>query len=153
MKGKFGVSCAVVAFLVFAGCAQGPYASGEKAFQTGDYAAAETAFRDAIAAGEKVFEAHLYLGRIYGLQGDYAKGVGECKRALDINPDHASAIIFHAVLQQLDGNVSRGSLELDRLLGRGGFRNVALLGSLLNAKDKLNERDKAVRLDLLKNGL
>ena len=152
MRGRIAAVLVTVSLVAVAGCAKGPFADGEAAFNAGDYEAAKTAFEDAIAQGDSALQAHLYLARIYGLEGDYAGGSEQCREALRINPDHFHALIYEGVLIQLDGRAGSGHRKLEALTDRSRS-NVMLIGSLLNAEQGLDESEKQRRLDLLRDGI
>lgn len=120
---------------------------GVKAAEAGDYAGAERAYRNAIAAVAQFAEAHTNLGTVLQLQGRLADAAAAYARAVELAPDSANA---HANL----GSVSyalgdytqaealyRRALQLDPK----GAHNHSGLGAALHAQGRFDEAVEALR--------
>ena len=111
--------------LSVSGCTgSSPYGKGVKLFKNGDYEQATKEFQKAIDEGSNLYLSHIYLGRIYGVQKDYEKAIGECRKALDMSPKSPQAYIPLIVLYQLNNQMGEAERLWDKAsnlpgLGKG----------------------------------
>jgi len=150
MKPTAALLLLMVVMLALAGCARTPFASGVAAFKKGDYETAERAFRDAIAADENALDSHIYLGRIYGVQGDFGKGAKECRTAMGLDPDDGGAKLYYIILLQLDGRASQARGRVDRL--PPGLMADLFIAPAQEDQPLIGEA-KTKRINALKNGV
>ena len=74
----------------------------------------------ALELDDKTEEAH-YVRSIYYFYGDVEKAIFECKRALEINPNYADALLKLGEMNNLKGDFVSGLSQMERAiqLGRG----------------------------------
>jgi len=86
--------------------------------QMGEYAAAEAALRKAIAADEKDFDAHLYLGAILYFRRDMDAARVQLQRALQLQRESAQARYELALVDRAEGHLDVALKELETIVSQ-----------------------------------
>ena len=95
-----------------------PYNDGVKLMVDKRYAAAQQKFEEALAADERLAEAHNNLAFSVRMQGreHFARAMQHYNRALELKPDLAQAYMYRGVLFTQLGDLARARADHARLL-------------------------------------
>jgi len=81
--------------------------------RTSDYDGAEAALRQAIAADDTDFDAHLYLGAVFYFKRDLENARVQLQRALQLQPTSAQARYELALVARADGRLDAARQDLE----------------------------------------
>jgi tetratricopeptide (TPR) repeat protein len=70
----------------------------------------------AISLEPNLVDAHAAVGLVYGLLGDYTKGLNSCRIALKLSPQHAQAFRNQAVIYHLKGDTDNAVLYYQKAI-------------------------------------
>jgi serine/threonine-protein kinase len=85
------------------GSAADLYQTGTTAYLSGDFAAAEAAYKQALAIDRNYAPVHRGLGFLYQRTGDNAKAIDSLKRYLKLNPNASDAAAVQKRIDQMGG--------------------------------------------------
>ena len=129
-----------------------PHRRGVRLFEKRSYVGAAEEFQKAINAGSNVCDSHIYLGRIYAIQKDYERAIGECKKALDIVPKSRDAHKFLIVIYQLNNQPGEAERLWDKASNLPGLDRGFALAKIMPSPSggKLRPEVIAAYNDILK---
>lgn len=132
--------------------------AGERHLEAGDFARAEQAFRDAVAAAPESAVAHSKLGVAFARQGRLDAAIGEFARAVALHPGYAPAYSNLGSAYREKGLVEEAVAAYERALAIDPDYWVAHqnLGALYKQTGRLSEAvehfKKATRLSMRRPG-
>lgn len=91
---------------------QAAFERGARAMQSGQAAAAEQAFREAVRLAPQMAEAHLDLGLVLGREGKVEEAIGSLRQAIALDPSAASAHMFLGVFLYQNDQAAEARKEL-----------------------------------------
>lgn len=122
---------------------QAAFERGARAMRSGQTAAAEQAFRDAVRLAPQMAEAHLDLGLVLGREGKVDEAIGSLRQALTLDPNASSAHMFLGIFLYQNDQAAEARKELETEVASHPD-NAEALSWLGTVELGLGEPDKAV---------
>jgi hypothetical protein len=95
------------------------FTKGLAAYRSGQYAAAITAFTEAIQRHPRYARAYTNRGILYGKTGAYQQAQADLTQAITLQPDRAEAHYVHGLIAALLGDATRASRDVQRAADLG----------------------------------
>ena len=110
--------------ILLSGCGNfflSPLGKGENLFKQEKYEEAKNEFVKAIKTKDSQYEAKIYLGRIYAIEGNLKKAIEILEEARDSAPEVPDAYFYLGVVYQLDSRYRDAEKALDKLSNLPGY--------------------------------